>query len=144
MNHGNVSTPWFVGIHHLSNRLVFDALKSNRFKDGNFTEYHPVSVLTSTGPIEFTVSSENSNYVDLANSFLYVRASLTTAAEVDLAENGKVASEYNFLHTLWSHVDVYLSGSLVTQSNNNYSYRVYIENLLSFGQEAEKSRLSAL
>ena len=43
-------------------------------EEGSFTEYHPLSVLTSTGPIEFTISAENSNYIDLTNSFLYVRA----------------------------------------------------------------------
>ena len=41
-------------------------------------------------------------------------------------------------------MDVYLNGSLVTQSNNNYPYRAYIENLLSFGQDAKNSQLSAL
>ena len=51
---------------------------------GSFTEYHPVSVLTSTGPIEFTISAENSNYIDLANSFLYVRASVTTVVQPEL------------------------------------------------------------
>ena len=44
--------------------------------DGSFTKYHPVSVLTSTGPIEFTISAENSNFIDLANTFLYVRVSV--------------------------------------------------------------------
>ena len=52
-------------------------------EEGSFTEYHPVSVLTSTGPIEFTISAEYSNYIDLTNSFLYVRASVTTAAGAD-------------------------------------------------------------
>ena len=106
-------------------------------EEGSFTEYHPVSVLTFTGPIEFTISAEKSNYIDLANSFLYVRASVTTAAEVDLAKNVEIAPECNFLHTLWTQVDVYLNGLLVTQSNNNYPYRAYIENLLIFGQEAK-------
>ena len=41
-------------------------------------------------------------------------------------------------------MDVYLNSSLVTHSNNNYPYRAYIENLLSFGQEAKNSQLSAL
>ena len=113
-------------------------------EEGSFTEYHPVSVLTSTGPIEFTISAENSNYIDLANSFLYVRASVTTAARADLAKNVEIAPECNFLHTLWTQVDVSLNGSLVTQSNNNYPYRAYIENLLSFGQDAKNSQLSAL
>ena len=105
-------------------------------EDGSFTEYHPVSVLTSTGPIEFTISAKNSNYIDLANSFIYVRASVTTSNGDDLAKTAEIAPECNFLHTLWSQVDVYLNGSLITQSNNNY-YRAYIENLLSFGQEAK-------
>ena len=65
-------------------------------EEGSFTEYHPVSVLTSTGPIEFTISAENSNYIDLANSFLYVRANVTTAAGANLAKNVEIAPECNF------------------------------------------------
>ena len=103
-----------------------------------------MSVLTSTAPIEFTVSAENSNYIDLANSFLYVRASVTGSDGSDLAKDVEIAPECNFLHTLWSQIDVYLNGLLVMQSNNNYPYRAYIENLLSFGQEAKTSQLSAL
>ena len=113
-------------------------------EDSSFTEYHPVLVLTSTGPIEFTISAENSNYIDLVNNFLYVRASVTTSNGADLAKTAEIAPECNFLHTLWSQVDVYLNGSLVTQSKKNYPYRAYIENLLSFGQEAKKSQLSTL
>ena len=71
-------------------------------EDGSFTEYHPVSVLTSTGPTKFTISAENSNYIDLANSFLYVRASVTTSNGDDLAKTAEIAPECNFLHTLWS------------------------------------------
>ena len=119
-------------------------LSQTSLEDGSFTEYHPVSVLTSTGPIEFTISAENSNYIDLANSFFYVRASVTTSNGDDLAKTAEIAPECNFLHTLWSQVDVYLNGLLVTQSNNNNPYRAYIENLLSFGQEAKNSQLSAL
>ena len=113
-------------------------------EEESFTEYHLVSVLTSTGFIEFMISAENFNYIDLANSFLYVRASVTTAAGTDLAKNVDIAPKCNFLHTLWIQVDVYLNGLLVTQSNNNYPYRAYIKNLLSFGQEAKKSQFSAL
>ena len=60
-----------------------------------------------------------------------------TAAGVNTAADAEIASECNFLHTLWMQVDVYLNGLLVTQSNNNYCYRAYIENLFSFGQEAK-------
>ena len=65
-------------------------------EDRSFTEYHPVSVLIFTGPIEFTVSAENSNYIDLINSFLYIRANITTVARVNSAEGVKIAPECNF------------------------------------------------
>ena len=112
--------------------------------DGIFTEYHPVSVLTSTGPVEFSISAENSNYIDLENSFLYVRANVTQANGNALAADVEIAPECNFLHSLWSQVDVFLNGTLVTPSNTNYPYRSYIENLLSFGTEAKTSQLSSV
>ena len=111
------------------------------FEEESFTEFH---VLTSTGSIEFTLGAENSNYIDLANNFLYVRAIVINAAGADLAEDAEIAPKCNFLHTLWTQVDVYLNGSLVTHSNNNYPYRAYIENLISFGRETKKFQLSSL
>ena len=69
---------------------------------------------------------------------------MTTSNGADLAKTAEIAPECNVLHMLWSQVDVYLNSLLFTQSNNNYPYRAYIENLLSFGQEAKNSQLSAL
>ena len=112
--------------------------------DGSFTEYHPVSVLTLTGPIEFTISAENFNHIDFANTFLYVRASVTAADGTDMGADVEISPECNFLHTMWSQIDLYLNGSPVTQSNNNYPYCAYIEILLSFGQDAKSSQLSAV
>ena len=67
------------------------SLSQTSLDDGSFTEYHPVSVLTSTGPIEFTISAENSNYIDLASTFLYVRASVTAADGADLEEDVEIS-----------------------------------------------------
>ena len=113
-------------------------------EDGFYTEYRPVSVLTSEGPIEFSITAESTNYIDLANTLLYVRASVTTEAGADLAADIAIAPECNFLHTLWSQCDLYLNGTLVTQSNYNYPYRSYIETLLSFGKDAKQSQLSSV
>jgi hypothetical protein len=49
----------------------------------------------------------------------------------------------NFLHSLFSQVDVSLNGVLITNSSNTYGYRAYIENLLSYGPPAKKSQLTA-
>ena len=112
--------------------------------DGMFTEYRPISILTSEGPIEFCIAAEASNYIDFANTFLYIKAAVTTDARTNLEANEQVAPECNFLPTLWSQCDLFLNGTLVTQSNNNYPYRAYIESLLSFGKEAKDSQLSSI
>jgi hypothetical protein len=49
----------------------------------------------------------------------------------------------NFLHSLFSQVDVSLNGVLITNSSNTYGCRAYIENLLSYGPPAKKSQLTA-
>ena len=113
-------------------------------EDGVFTEYRPISVLTSEGPIEFCIAPETSNYIDFANTFLYIKTSLTTDVGANLADGEEIAPECNFLHTLWSQCDLFLNGTLITQSNNNYPYRAYIESLLSFGREAKDSQLSSV
>ena len=61
-----------------------------------------------------------------------------------MAADAKIAPECNFLRTLWSQIDACLNGFLVTQSNNNYSYRASIENLVSFGRDAKSSQLSSI
>ena len=138
-------------IHHSSAQLTTSQqdlfsvpLSQTSLDDGSFIKYHPVSVLTSTGSIEFTISAENFNYIDLANTFLYVRASVTAAVGTDSEADVEIAPECNFLRTMWSQIDVSLYGFLITQSNNNYSYRAYIQNLLGFGQDAKSSQLSAV
>ena len=53
----------------------------------------PGVCLTSTKPIEFTISAENFNYIDLASTFLYMQ----TAADRDsLAADTEIAPELTF------------------------------------------------
>ena len=94
--------------------------------------------------MEFCIAGESSNPINLANNFLYVRVSVTQTDVTDLGQDVEIAPECNFLHAFWSNCDLYLNDTLVTQSNNNYSYRSYTETLLSFGKDAKNSQLSSV
>ena len=74
---------------------------------------------------------------------LYVRASVVTSNGEELAADAQVAPVNNWLHSLWSQVDLSLNNVLVMQSSNTYPYRAHIETLLSFGPAAANSQLSA-
>ena len=59
--------------------------------------------------MEFCIATESSNYIDLANTFLCVRASVTKADGTALGEDTEIAPKCNLLHILWSQCDLYLN-----------------------------------
>ena len=48
----------------------------------------------------------------------------------------------NWLHSLFSQVDLSLNGRLITPSTNTYPFRAYMETLLTYGPAAKKSHLT--
>jgi hypothetical protein len=88
-------------------------------ESGTYVEYHPVASITGGAPIEFDVTASGDDYLDFANSFLCVRAKITRANNDDLDAADTVGPVNNFLHSLFSQVDVLLNGTLITSSTNN-------------------------
>ena len=86
------------------------------FKAARIVEYYPISVVDN-GPIEFFISGSSDEYIDLSQTFLYIKAKV----ENDL--NKKHSPSNNLLHTMFSQVDVSLNETLVTASVNTYPYR---------------------
>ena len=102
------------------------------------------------GPTEFLLAGSGDTYLDLANSYLqakvtssYLQAKVTKGNGTPLNPDNAVAPVNTWLHWLFSQVDVYLNGTLVTPSTNTYPYRAYIEKLLSYGSEAKETQLTS-
>ena len=111
--------------------------------EGQWIEHQPMTSLDSGGPIEFVVPGTGDAYIDLANTYLFVRAKIIRGAGTNLADDTPVAPVNNWLHSLFSQVDVYLNDTLVTPSSNTYPFRAYVETLLSYGAEAKKTQLTS-
>lgn len=60
-----------------------------------------------------------------------------------LNANQNVAPTNNFLHTMFSQVDVFLNQRNVSPPSTRYSYRGYIEKLLNYGREAKNTHLQS-
>ena len=106
--------------------------------------YQPVSSLSDTNVVEFFVAGTGEEYIDLSKTKLYVRARIRNANGSALTEEQSklVAPVNNWLHSLFSQLDVFLNDRLVSTSNNLYAYRAYLETLLNHGEDAEKSQLT--
>jgi hypothetical protein len=112
-------------------------------ESGMYVDYHPVSSITSGAPIEFDVNATGEDYLDLSNSLLHLRAKIVKANGDDLEAASSVGPVNNFLHSLFSQVDVSLNGTLITSSTNTYAYRAYIETLLNYSSDAKSSQLTS-
>ena len=110
---------------------------------GGWIEHQPITSLDSGGPIEFVVPGAGDAYIDLANTYLLVRAKVVRGVGTDIADDTPVAPVNNWLHSLFSEVDVHLNDTLVTPSSNTYPFRAYVETLLSYGAEAKKTQLTS-
>src|SRR5215469_5970674 len=120
--------------------------------------YKPQTPIGQSQIIEFNVSTAD-HYTDLRNLLIQCRFKVVVVGaaggEEDL--NGvvdqvnpvvegdleKVGLANAVLHALFQQVDLYVSDTHVSGGFNGYSYVGFINNLLEYGQEAQKTYLSA-
>ena len=119
-------------------------LTQTSVEEGRWVEYGPITaVKDSDDTIEFKIAETDSEYIDLKNSFIRVKAKIVDADGEILGVTADVAPVNFWLHALFSQIDMTLKDTLVTTSNNTYPYKAYIETLLSFGTESKQSQLTA-
>lgn len=98
--------------------------------------FRPISALTETSPIEFIIPASNEEYIDLSHTTINLCVRINASQE-----NQNIGPINNFLHSMFSQVDVFLNQRNVCPPSSNYGYRSYIEKLLNYGNEAKTTHL---
>ncbi len=106
-------------------------------------EYHPISSLNDGPSIEFEINGSGGEYLDLSRSYLHVKVQVVQTNGNNLPDIDDVSPVNNFLHSMFSQVDITLNGTQISTSTNTYAYRSIIETLLSFSSDAKNSQLGA-
>jgi hypothetical protein len=102
----------------------------------------PIAAITD-GPIRIHREADYDTFVDLSQTMLEVSCKITKANKTNIVLADKVATENLPLHTLFSQVDLELNGKVISSSTSTYAYRAYLETLLTYGQDAKNSWLTA-
>ena len=108
---------------------------------GHYEEKYPISKLSDEGAIEFSISNSGEHFLDLANSFLYLKIQILKGSGANLSSSDSVAPINNIVSSLFSQIDVTLNGTLVSTSNNLHAYQSYLETLLNYGGDSKNSQL---
>lgn len=96
--------------------------------------YRPVSSISNDSPIEFIIPASGLEYLDPSHTQLYVLVKVVKEDGSNLEEADNVAPVNNWLHSMFSQVDIILNQKNASSSANLYNYRAYLETLLSYGK----------
>lgn len=106
-------------------------------EDASWIVYKPIAAITSDSPIEFCCPNASSDYTDLSQTLLSLKAKIVKNTP-NVAVHKDTGPVNNFIHSLFNQVDVYLNQKLVSPLHNSY-----LETLLNYGCSAKKSHLSS-
>lgn len=113
------------------------------------TEYYPIAPVSEGGPIEFEVKPAIDEYINFAESYLYLRCQTVIDEPKDRATKiiktdwNAIKPAQNLLHSMINKVDVALGDKVISNAPQSYNYKTYLESLLSFSQEAKKTHMQA-
>lgn len=103
-------------------------------------EFNPLASIQPGAPIEFIVKGADLLYLDLNNTKLTVQAKITkeNGQNIDADTAGPVNLAF---HSLFREVSVEMNGRPVSEPNQLYPYRAYIETVLNYCKEVQETRL---
>ena len=120
-------------------------------RNWSYIEYYPLTSLDRGGPIEFSIKGNSETYLDLNESVLFLEFSILDAAGDKITKvvgasttgyDKQIVAPINAFHSsVFRGVDIYLNSKLVSQTDNLYGYKSYIQKLLTYGYDAKNTFL---
>nr|XP_015200282.1 PREDICTED: uncharacterized protein F54H12.2-like [Lepisosteus oculatus] len=90
----------------------------------------------------FYVTGNGEDYLDLNNTLLYLTCKITEADGRDIDAAACVSLVNNPIADIFSQVDITVGDQLISQSNNCYPYRAFIQSVLNYSEETLKTQYS--
>jgi hypothetical protein len=80
---------------------------------------------TDNAPIDFRVDKTD-HYLDLNETYVYMKMNIVHADETSLAESEYVSTVNNLAYSMWNSVEVYVNDNKITADNTFYPWMSYI------------------
>lgn len=108
-----------------------------------WVDYRPVAQIKEDAPVEFVIPASGSQYLNLKQTYLHIKAKLVQEDGSDLTLEDRVAPVNNMIHSLWDQVDVLFQQKLISSSTKNYQYKSMMETLLTYDAGAKNTQLQS-
>ena len=87
-------------------------------------------------PLEFYIGPNETTYLDLNNTFLYLKLKVTDKDGNKLAETSTTTPAHHPFASAFKNLELQVFDTKVTSSTGHYPYECYVRRVLTNGQEA--------
>jgi hypothetical protein len=109
-----------------------------------WVQYRPISQISDSGLLQFTIPGTSNQYVSLKDSYLQIKGYIVNGSGNRITDSDNVAFENLALQTLWRQVDLSLQQQIITSKvSTNYAYKAYLDVLLNSSTSAMENQLSS-
>ncbi|XP_062835853.1 uncharacterized protein F54H12.2-like [Anolis carolinensis] len=108
-----------------------------------YIEVPPLTALTEAAPLDFFIAGNGEDYMDLNNTLLYLTCKVVNEDGTNLPNDAAVGLVNYPIASIFSQLDVTLGDRLISQSNNCYPYRAYIESVLNYCEDTLATQFTA-
>ena len=105
--------------------------------------YPSTNINEANGCAEFNYVGNKNQYVDLKESFLYVRGNVVKADGSAVASGTSLSTANLLLASLFINAKLFLNGVLVGDALNAYGYLSYLRALLGYSEGSKSTTLSS-
>jgi len=109
-----------------------------------WVQYRPISQISNSGLLQFTISGTSNDYVNLQNSYLQLKGYIANSRGVAITQKDDVAFENLGIQSLWSQVDISLQQKVISSRvGTNYAYKSYLDVLLNSSLDQMENQLTS-
>jgi len=109
-----------------------------------WVQYRPISQISSSGLLQFTISGTSNDYINLQNSYLQIKGYIANSKGEAISKTDDVAFENLSIQCLWSQVDISLQQKVISSRvGTNYAYKSYLDVLLNNSLDQMENQLTS-
>ena len=108
------------------------------------SDYFPITSISSGGPIEFHVPGNTEDYVDVNDTYLYVKFKIVKASGDDLTNTDKVGLNNLAICSLFQDVSLTLGETQIEGGQQSYPYLGYLNTVMQFHPAAQRTHMQLM
>jgi hypothetical protein len=112
-------------------------------EEGVYDDIQPHSSFNTSDVIRFDIVGDSAHFLNLAETEIHIIGRIIQrGCDLGIEAKTKLAPVNNFLHSLFSQINISINNQNVENTNSSYSIRSYLENLISFNKIEKISTLA--